>query len=141
MRRLVFNLAAFLVICASIPAFATVFANVHGVVHDPAHRPIAGADVTLLASDSAFTLTAKTNAEGEFALRQTPLGVYTLKVSATGFATAEQPLTVASDTNPVVHIPLAVASATQTVVVSSTDSSLSAADTVTPTTLVSRVDI
>jgi len=84
---------------------------------------------------------SKTNADGEFDLRQAPLGVYTLKVSATGFATAEQPLTVASGTNPVVHIPLAVASATQTVVVTSGDTSLSAADTVTPTTLITRQDI
>ena len=141
MRRLVFNLSAVFLICASIPALATVFANVHGVVHDPAHRPVVGADVTLLASDSGFTIIAKTNAEGEFDLRQAPLGVYTLKVSASGFATVEQPLTVASGTNAVVHIPLAVASATQTVVVTSADRSLSAADTVTPTTLITRQDI
>ena len=116
MRKYIFLISAFL-LAASSPSWATVFADVHGVVHDPAHRPIVGADVMLLASNSSFTLTAKTNADGEFDLRQAPLGVYTLKVSATGFATAEQSLTVASGTNPVVHIPLAVAPATQTVVV------------------------
>ena len=42
--------------CSSIPALATVFATVHGVVHDPQHRPIAGAQVTLQAADSNFTL-------------------------------------------------------------------------------------
>src|SRR5579862_6881811 len=140
MRKYIFLISAFL-LAASNPSWATVFADVHGVVHDPAHRPIVGAHVMLLASDSSFTLTAETNADGEFDLRQAPLGFYTLKVSATGFATAEQSLTVASGTNPVVHIPLAVASATQTVVVTSAGTSLSAADTVTPTTLISRQDI
>ncbi|HEY1900814.1 MAG TPA: carboxypeptidase regulatory-like domain-containing protein [Terracidiphilus sp.] len=141
MHRLVFILSAVLFLAASIPACADVFATIHGVVHDPQHRPIAGADVTLKAADSAFILTAKTNAEGEFDLPQAPIGVYTLQVSAVGFAVVQLPLTVASGTNPILHIPLAVASATQTVVVSGSETSDSASDSVTPTTLITREDI
>jgi hypothetical protein len=141
MRRLSFLFSAVLFLAASIPAGADVFATIHGVVHDPQHRPIAGADVTLKAADSAFTLTAKTNAEGEFDLPQAPIGVYTLQVSAAGFAVVQLPLTVASGTNPILHIPLAVASATQTVVVSGAETSDSASDSVTPTTLITREDI
>src|SRR5208282_2143881 len=88
-----------------------------------------------------FTLTAKTDSEGEFELAQAPIGVYTLKISANGFATIELPLTIASGTNPVVHVPMAVASTTQTVVVNGLQSSLSASDSVTPTTLITRADI
>ena len=138
MRRL--SLAAALLL-AAIPAFATVFATVHGVVHDPQHRPIAGADATLQAADSAFTLHATTNSDGEFELPQTPIGVYRLKITASGFADTEQPLTVASGTDPVLHISLPVASATQTVVVKGLETSLSASDSVTPTTLITRADI
>jgi hypothetical protein len=131
-------LVAALLLAASLPAFATVFATVHGVVHDPQHRPIAGATVMLQAADSDFALHATTNFDGEFELPQTPIGVYRLTVTATGFAIAMQTLTVASGTNPVLHIPLEVAGATQSVVVNGTASS---ADTVTPTTLITRQTI
>ncbi|MGB6692417.1 MAG: TonB-dependent receptor [Terracidiphilus sp.] len=140
MRRVSYFAAALLV-SISPPAFATVFATVHGVVHDPQHRPIAGAQVTLQAADSAFTLASRTNSQGEFELSETPIGVYTLQIAAPGFAITEEPLTIASGTNPVVHILLAVAPATQTVVVEGLQSSLSASDSVTPTTLISRADI
>jgi hypothetical protein len=141
MRRLSYILSALLFLAASIPALATVFANVHGVVHDPQHRPIAGANVTLKAAESAFTLNAKTDSEGEFDLLQAPIGVYELTISATGFATTEQSLAIASGTNPIVHILLSVAPATQTVVVQGLENSLSSSDSVTPTTLVTRADI
>jgi Carboxypeptidase regulatory-like domain/TonB dependent receptor/TonB-dependent Receptor Plug Domain len=141
MRRLYSLLCVALFLATSFPACATVFANVHGVVHDQQHRPVAGANVTLKAADSAFTITAKTNSEGEFDLRQAPIGVYTLTIAAHGFTTSDQPLTVASGTNPVVHIPLAVASAKETVVVQGFQGSMSASDSVTPTTLITRQDI
>jgi hypothetical protein len=135
------SLAAALLLAASIPACATVFSTVHGVVHDPQHRPIAGAAVTLQAADSAFTLRATTDPAGEFELPQTPIGVYRLTVAAPGFATVTQPLIVASGTNPILHIPLPVAPATQTVVVQGFGTSISASDSVTPTTLITRAEI
>ena len=48
-----------LLLVTSLPALATVFATVHGVAHDPQHRPIANAKVTLQAADSAFTLNGR----------------------------------------------------------------------------------
>jgi len=140
MRRLFFQLAVFL-LAACAPAFATVFATVHGVVHDPQHRPVAGAEVKLQAADSDFILRAKTNAEGEFDLLQAPIGVYKLKIAAPGFSTVEQQIDVASGTNPILHIPLAVAPATQTVLVQGLDASVSTIDSVTPTVLITRADI
>lgn len=138
MRNLLHTLAAALLLAASLPACATVFATVHGVVHDPQHRPIAGATVTLQAADSDFALHATTDTDGEFELPQAPIGVYRLTVEANGFANATLTLTVASGTNPVLHIPLEIAGTTQSVVVNGTASS---ADTVTPTTLITRATI
>ena len=135
------SLATALLAAASVPALGNVFANIHGVVHDPEHRPIAGAAVTLKAVDSAFTLRATTGSDGEFELPQAPIGVYRLEVTASGFATVTEALTVASGTNPVVHVALPVAAATQSVVVEGLDTSLSASDSVTPTTLVTRAEI
>jgi len=97
--------------------------------------------VTLKAAGSSFTLTTKTNTEGEFDVQQAPIGVYTLKIAAPGFASTEQVITIASGTNPVVHIQLTVASATQTVVIQAQQTSIPASGSVTPTTLITREDI
>ncbi|SPE22050.1 TonB-dependent receptor [Candidatus Sulfotelmatomonas gaucii] len=136
MRRC-FAVAA-LLLAASLPAFATVFATVRGIVHDPQHRPIAGAEVTLEAAGSAFVLHATTQADGEFTLPEAPLGVYRLTAVAKDFETATQTLTVESGTNPILHIPLALGGATESVVVRGTAGSV---DTVTPTTLITRETI
>lgn len=133
-KRLHLSLTAFL-LSASLPAFATVFATVHGIVHDPQHRPIAGASVTLQSSDSEFVLHAITDTTGAFELAQTPIGVYSLTVTAPGFAAVTQSLTVSSGTNPVLHIPLSVGATSESVVV---EGAPSAADTVTPATLITR---
>jgi len=134
-------LAALLLAAASVPALANVFATVHGVVHDPQHRPVAGATITLAAAGSAFALSANTTSTGEFDLPQAPIGVYRLTVAAPGFTALTQPLTLSSGTNPVLHIGLQIAAATQTVVVQGISTSLSTSDSATPTTLISRADI
>ena len=138
MHRLSVFLAAAIFLAACVPARATVFATVHGVVHDPQHRPLAGAEVALKAADSAFTLTAKTDAEGEFDLQQAPIGIYHLQIGAPGFATVTETLTIASGTNAVVHVALPVASATESVEVQGATAQV---DSVTPTTLVTRAMI
>ena len=134
MQRYSFLVAAAL-LAASFPALATVFATVHGVVHDPEHRPIAGAKVTLQAADSAFVLHAMTNGDGEFELPEAPIGLYRLTVEAGGFNTEAQTIGLASGTNPVLHFMMNVGSVTQSVVVSGAPS---AADTATPTVLITR---
>ncbi|HTW60790.1 MAG TPA: TonB-dependent receptor [Terracidiphilus sp.] len=141
MFRRVLILPLLLLLAPAIPVFATVFATVHGVVHDPQHRPIAGATVTLLAADSEFVLRATTSAEGAFEFEQTPLGVYTLTVEATGFDKETETVTVDSGTNPVLHIPLAVSGGTESVEVRGTAANADAADSVTPTTLITQAMI
>ena len=134
------SLAAILMLFLSAPALATVFATVHGVVHDPQHRPVAGAQVTLQSADSAFSLHAVSDAQGEFELSQAPIGVYRLEVKANGFGVVKETLTVASGTNPMLHVPLPLASVSTTVVVQGS-LALSPTDSVTPTTLVTRQQI
>jgi len=112
-----------------------VYHAVHGVVHDPQHRPIAGAKITLQAADSAFVLHAATNSDGEFALPAAPIGLYRLTVEASGFTTETQTISLASGTNPVLHFMLSVGGVTQSVVVNGAPS---AADTATPTQLITR---
>ena len=130
-----------LLLSVSFPARANVFATVRGVVHDPQHRPVVGAKVMLKAADSEFSLRTETDGNGEFALPEAPIGVYSLQITAEGFADFSEPLSVASGTYPVAHIALAIGASTESVVVQGLDGAAVASDSVTPTTLVTRADI
>jgi hypothetical protein len=119
---------------------ATIFGTVRGVVHDSQHLPVAGATVTLKAQDSEWAQVQKTNDSGEFEFSAVPIGNYTITVMQTGFQEQEQVFLVRSDSSPILHFELALASVTQKTVV--TGEAISApTDTVTPTTTLSRQDI
>ena len=51
---------------SSLTAFATIFGTVSGLIHDPQHRPVQGAQVTLRAANSAWTKSVSSNDSGEF---------------------------------------------------------------------------
>ena len=121
-------------------AYAAIFGQVHGVVHDPQHRPIANAHVQIKAAHSALQLTALTGTDGSFSLPSVPLGEYVVTVSNSGFASARQTFTLASDTSPILHFELQLGTVQQTVTVQETTAAANV-DTVTPTTLLSRDDI
>ena len=139
MRKLALSCLVPLLLFASA-AYASIFSQLHGVVHDPQHRPIAGATIQLRAAQSAFTQSAITAEDGSFSIPSLPLGDYTVTVSQTGFSTIRQTLTLASDTAPVLHFELQLSSLQQSVSVT-TDSSAANVNTVTPSTLISRQDI
>ncbi len=133
-------LLAALVVVSLPMAPAAELTTVRGVVHDPQHRPVAGATVTLRAAHSDFALTEMTNTSGEFSPPAVPPGVYVVTVAQTGFNTTTQSITIASGTTPVLHFELQVASVQQSVVVTS-DASAVNVESVTPTTLIGREDI
>ncbi|HEV2272880.1 MAG TPA: TonB-dependent receptor [Acidobacteriaceae bacterium] len=124
----------------STPAHATVFGEVQGIVHDPQHRPIAGAHVVLQSKSSALSKSIDTDPDGSFRLQAVPLGAYTLTVSQTGFASLTQSMTLASGTSPVFHFALQVAAIQESVSVSTQTGAVDA-DSVTPTTTISRAAI
>jgi hypothetical protein len=138
-RKLLVPLVGIFMIVAA-PAFATIFSTVKGVVHDPQHRPVAGAVITVKARQADWTQTTTTDAEGAFQIAAVPVGEYTVTVAVQGFNTVEQPITVVSDTAPVLHIQLELAAVRETVTVSASAGDVHP-DSVTPTTLVSRQDI
>ena len=121
-------------------AHAVIFGRVQGIVHDPQHRPIAGAEITLRAAHSDFSMIVRTNTDGSFSLTSVPLGDYTLSVAQPGFSLARQTLTLASDTSPILHFELQVGSIQEAVSVNSASAATNV-NTVTPTTLLSRQDI
>ncbi|WP_348269647.1 TonB-dependent receptor [Edaphobacter paludis] len=139
MRRLITCLI-FLGLLSSSVTYASIFGQVHGVVHDPQHRPIAGVHIELRAAHSAFTKTALTSQDGSFSIPAVPLGDYVVTVSQIGFANVRQVLTLASDTSPVLHFELQLGAVQQAVTVT-TDTNTANVNTVTPTALISRQDI
>ena len=122
-------------------ALAVVFGTVRGVVHDPQHRPVSAAQVVLKAKYSDFSVTAQSDADGEFNFDAVPLGEYQVTVSNAAFGTQAQDLTVLSGSAPVLHFELRLAAQTQSVTVSAEDSGPAQAESVTPTTLVDREEI
>ena len=126
---------------SAVSAHATVFATIHGVVHDAQHRPIPNARVTIIAAESAFSLSAATGANGTFEIARVPIGVYRLSISAIGFADFAEPLTVTSSSYPVLHISLTVAGSEESVVVKAAGPPSADTQAISPSTLVSRADI
>src|SRR5712691_6091847 len=129
-----------ILIVVAAPAFATIFATVKGLVHDPQHRPVPGAVVTLTARQADWAQTATTDAGGAFQIAAVPVGDYTVTVVLQGFAPARQTVTVTSGSAPLLHFQLDLAPVSETVTVSASPASVRP-DSVTPTTLVNRQDI
>jgi hypothetical protein len=131
-----------LLVISLIPsaAFASIFGSVRGVVHDPQHRPIQGAHITLKAKNSDWTQSQDSSDTGEFNFTSVPLGDYTVMVSSHGFQQMQQDVIVQSDTSPVLHFGLVVAGTKENVEVSELPAE-AVTETVTPTTMVDRIDI
>jgi hypothetical protein len=139
MKRFISFLAVIFLLDAAV-AFATIFGSVRGIVHDPQHRPIQGAHLTLKAQGSDWTQSQDTNNSGEFLFTSVPIGNYTVTVSSKGFQDVSQGAIVQSDTSPVLHFQLALEGVKENVVVSETPAEATT-DSATPTTMLSRVDL
>ncbi len=140
MRKLFLLLSLLLVLAAPHAVRATIFGSVRGIVHDPQHRPIPNAQVTLKASDSDYSQTKQSNNDGEFEFDAVPIGNYTVTVTRQDFSQQQQAVFVRSETSPVLHFELSVAGATQTTVVSGAPVEATI-QSVTPTTTISRIDV
>src|SRR6266700_2182245 len=123
---------------AALPAFATVFGTVRGIVHDPQHRPVSGIQVVLKAIASEFTLNTRTDDAGQFHFDAVPLGEYTVAISDANFVSNQQNVAVLSGTAPILHFELRLPAQSETVIVSA---DAAQTETVTPTSLVDRLQI
>ena len=123
-----------------LPAAALNFGSVHGIVHDPQHRPISGARVEIKSATSDWSQTTQTNDDGEFTFSTVPVGDYRVTATHDGFGQIEQAVTVISGASPVLHFAMNVAAVNETVNVSAEPPAANV-DSSTSTTLVSREDI
>jgi outer membrane cobalamin receptor len=106
MVRRIAVLSACLCLLFTLHALAGIFGAVQGIVHDPDHRPIAGAKVEIHATGSDWHAETTSNALGEYRFQAIAIGHYTITVTAAGFAPLSREVTVESNTTPVVHFPL-----------------------------------
>jgi outer membrane receptor for ferrienterochelin and colicin len=127
-------------LCTGSAAFASLFGAVRGVVHDPQHRPIQGAEVTLKAKNSDWSKTMTTDTGGEFQFNAVPLGEYSVSVTSAGFTPNEQNVTVTSGSVPVLHLALKITAASANITVSAAPE-VAPTDSATPVTLVDRESI
>src|ERR1039458_1822786 len=130
-----FCIAIVFVLCCTTAIFATIFGSVRGIVHDPQHRPVHGATVTLKAKLSDWKQIQSTNDDGEFVFNAVPIGDYSVTVAADGFQNAAQEIFVNSGSVPVLHFPMVLATPNRTVNVTA-EPITAAPDSVTPTTVV-----
>src|SRR5579872_7111918 len=119
---------------------ATIFGKIQGIVHDPQHRPLAGASAKVQATASDWSQTTQTDDNGEFSFTTVPIGDYKITISQSKFETLEQTVTVDARSSPILHLQLAIAALNQTTVVVGQPEVVNM-DSVTPTTLIGREDI
>ena len=131
---------ALLFLLAAPLARASTLGQVQGIVHDPQHRPIAGAHIMLHAAHSDLSFTAESDNNGAFSIPAVPPGVYNITVSSQGFADLQQTIVVTSNGAEILHFPLEIAAVSQSAEVHA-EVQVANVDSVTPETMVSRAEI
>jgi len=117
-RALALLFFAFLVSGRVVHAQAT--ASVRGTVTDPTGSAVVGASVLLANAESKTERTATTGAQGEYQFLFLSPGTYTLKVTATGFASYEQTgLQLLVNTPATANVQLKLGQTTESVTVTS----------------------
>jgi outer membrane receptor protein involved in Fe transport len=108
----------------AVPILTAAAGSLRGVVHDPQHRPLPGAQIVLRARNATQTKTVQSDANGEFQIDDVPEGAYTIDVSALGFRPLQQQVAVSVDKSPVLHVQLEIAPVSSSVEVSAANSRL-----------------
>src|SRR6266702_7867493 len=115
-------LAVLLLVAGS--ASATIFGSVSGLIHDPQHRPVQGAQATLRSTTSDWNKSAASDNSGEFHFDSVPLGNYRITIELAGFATQALELTLSSARDARLHFSLTIAQTKETVEVRDTASTV-----------------
>ncbi len=123
-----------------VAIWAAVFGTVRGVVHDPDHRPVQGAEVVVKSGSSDYVQKLTTDADGGFEASALPVGAYIVTVKREGFASSVQEIVIASGSAPALHFQLAVGTRSEQVTVAEGALSVNP-EQMTPTTMISRSEI
>src|ERR1700693_2935076 len=131
----------FIFLCL-LPAalWAAVTGTVRGVVHDPDHRPVQGAQVEVKSRSSDYVQKLVTDLDGGFEAAALPVGAYVVTVRQESFAPSVREIVVASGSAPILHFQLTIGARSEQVTVSEGALAVNA-EQMTPATIVSRSEI
>jgi len=115
----------------AVSAGATIFGSVRGLIHDPSHRPVQGAQVIIHAENSGWSQTVTSDNSGEFRFSAVPIGNYSVTVQVPGFQPQEQTIALTSGADLRLHFGLAVAAKQETIEVTDSASVVSAESSTT----------
>jgi hypothetical protein len=119
-KLLVASFAALLSLSAASPGFAQSIGTIRGTVTDPSGAAISNAAVTATDTSTGIKRTETSNESGIFVFPDLPIGTYSLKIAAAGFATQNRPaITLITGQVIDLAIPLTVGSQTQEITVTS----------------------
>jgi hypothetical protein len=121
-RKFTTNFALFALLCAALVATSAraqqTLGGITGTVVDPQGSAIPGAQVTAISDDTKLVRTAKSNAEGTYALVNLPIGKYTLTFTLPGFSTEKIPgIVVQADRTVTLPAKLAIGAVSDSVTV------------------------
>jgi outer membrane receptor protein involved in Fe transport len=119
---------------------AAVVGTVRGVVHDPDHRPVQGAEVVVKSNSSDYSQKLATDGNGGFEATALPVGAYSVAVGKDGFAPSVQQIVITSGSAPVLHFQLKIGQRSEQVTVSEGALTVNP-EQMTPTTIISRSEI
>ena len=80
--------------------------TIRGIIHDPQHRPITDARVTVESAASKWSETIQSKGNGEFEADDLPPGNYKVTVNAAGFLPLAQQIEVTPSKGPILHFQL-----------------------------------
>jgi outer membrane receptor for ferrienterochelin and colicin len=138
--KIVFALVCLVTLIRPAMILAVTFGDLRGIVHDPDHRPVPGAQVIVKASTSEYAQKLATDSDGSFQAAALPVGAYVITVTKEGFAPSVQASVIASGSAPVLHFQLVIGAQREQVTVSGAPPAVNP-EQVPPATLVSREEI
>jgi hypothetical protein len=118
MKTLLRMLTVGLIVAAPVSAAgqAGSTAQISGTVRDSSGGVLPGVDVTATQTDTNFTRSTVTDAEGNYVLSNLPIGPYRLRAALSGFRSFEQTgIVLTVNANPTIPIELGLGELTETV--------------------------
>lgn len=128
-----------LVLCCA-PVIAQENGILRGIVHDPQHRPVAKAQITISPEGISGVRSVRSNSEGEFRATNLAPGNYLVSVSAPGFSPLKEQIRINPGPNPIVHFQLEISAVSASIQVAATASTLTT-QTSTVQTHISQTEI
>src|SRR5687768_15443124 len=115
-RRLALAAAVLLFAAHAWSGQAGSTAQISGTVRDQSAAVLPGADVTVTQTDTGATRSVVTDADGNYALPNLPVGPYRLQVTLSGFRTYQQTgIVLQVNANPTINVTLPLGDVAETI--------------------------